>query len=169
MTVSNGISNSQSFKYKAALVGKTANSINNTNSFLKNKKLVVPLRYLSKFWRSLEMPLINGKGYIELNWIEDCILSNLGDSAKFKTTDVKLNVPIVTLSTKNNVNPTKQLSNGFKRFVYWNSYQTITPKVKKKKEKAYINYLVRHFRVLKDHLFSLILLLQVLMQIMKQA
>ena len=44
---------------------------------------------------------------------------------KFKITDAKLHVPIFTLSTKGNVNLTKQLSNGFKRFVYWNNYQTI--------------------------------------------
>ena len=38
------IDNSQSFKYKAALVGKTANVVNNTNSSVKNKKVVVPLK-----------------------------------------------------------------------------------------------------------------------------
>ena len=75
------------------------------------------------------MPLINCKIHLELNWIEDCILSSDEDSAKFKITDAKLHVPIVTLSTKDNVNLTKQLSNGFKRSVYWNSYQTIPAKV----------------------------------------
>ena len=52
------IDNSESFKYKAALVGKTANH-NNGKSFVKDTKIVVPLKYLSNFWRSLEMPLIN--------------------------------------------------------------------------------------------------------------
>ena len=88
-------------------------------------KIIVPLKYLSNFWRSLEMPLINCKIHLELNWIEDCILSSAGNSAKFKITDAKLHVPIVTLSTKDNVNLTKQLSDGFKRSVYWNNYQTI--------------------------------------------
>ena len=46
------------------------------------------------------MPLINCKVYLELNWIEDCILSSAGNSAKFAITDTKLHVPIVTLSTK---------------------------------------------------------------------
>ena len=59
--------NSDSFKYKAALVGKTANAVNNTNSFIKNTKIVVPIKYLSNFWRSLEMPLINCKIQLELN------------------------------------------------------------------------------------------------------
>ena len=59
------------------------------------------------------MPLINCKIHLELNWIEDCLLSSAGDSAKFKITDVKLHVP-----TKDTVNLTKQLSNGFKRPVF---------------------------------------------------
>ena len=71
------IINSQSFKYKAALVGKTKNAADG-NSFVENTKIVVPLKYLSNFWRSLEMPLINCKIYLELNWIEDCILSSDG-------------------------------------------------------------------------------------------
>ena len=43
--------------------------------------------------------------------------------------DAKLHVLIVTLSTKDNVNLTKQISDGFKRSVYWTSYQTIPEKV----------------------------------------
>ena len=93
------IDNSQSFKYKAALVVKTANHDDGESS-VKDAKIVVPLKYLSDFWRSLETPLINCKVYLELNWIEDCILSSAGNSANFETTDAKLHVPIVTLSTK---------------------------------------------------------------------
>ena len=107
------IDNSQSFKYKAALLGKTANAVNNTNSSVKDAKIVVPLKYLSNFWRSLEMPLINCKVHLELNWIEGCILSSAGDCAKFEITDAKLHVPVVTLSTKDSVNSTKQLSEEF--------------------------------------------------------
>ena len=75
--------NSQLFKYKAALVGKTANYAN-PNSFVKDTKIFVPLKYLSNFRRSLEMPLINCKAHLELNWVEDCILSSAGNSAKLK-------------------------------------------------------------------------------------
>ena len=42
----------------------------------------------------------------------------------FKITSTTLYVPIVTLSTKNNVNLTKQLNEGFKRSVYWNEYKS---------------------------------------------
>ena len=123
------IDNSQSFKYKAALLGKTADAVNNTNSSVKDTKIVVPLKYLSNFWRSLEMPLINCKVYLELNLIENCILSSARESAKFEITDAKLHVPLVTLSTKGSANLTKQLNEGFKRSVYWNSYETKPAKV----------------------------------------
>ena len=71
------IDNSDSFKYKAALVGKTADH-NDGKSSVKDAEIVVPLKYLSNFWRSLEMPLINCKVYLELNWIGNCILSSAG-------------------------------------------------------------------------------------------
>ena len=94
--------NSRSVKYKAALVGKIKNAANR-NSFIKNAKIVVSSKYLSNFWRSLEMSLMNYKVHLKSNWIEDYILSSDGDPGKFKITDAKLHVPIVTLSTKDNV------------------------------------------------------------------
>ena len=103
------IDNSQSFRYKAALVVKTKDAVGNTNSSIKNAKTVVPLKYLSNSWRSLEIPLINCKVYFELNCIEDCILSTAGNCAKFKITDAKLQIPIVTLSTKDSANLTKKI------------------------------------------------------------
>ena len=153
------INNSQSFKYKA-LAGKTED-VADGNSFVTNTKIVVPLNYLSNFWRSLEMPLINCKVHLELNWIEDCILSSDGDSAKFKIMDAKLHIPKVTLSSKDNVNLIKQLIDGFKRSVYWNSYQTILSKVLEN-GKTYMSYQVHHFKVLEHYLFLLMLLLQML-------
>ena len=81
------IDNSKSFKYKAALVGKTADAAGE-NSFVKNIKVVVPLKYLSNSWRSL-MALINCKTHLELNSIEGCILSSDETFTKFKITDAK--------------------------------------------------------------------------------
>ena len=153
-TVDNGVYNSQSFKYKAALVGKTADAADR-NSFVKNPKIVVPLKYLSNFRRSLEMPLINCKIHLELNWIEYSILFSGGNSAKFKIGDAKLHVSIVTLSTKDHVNLTKQLSDGFKRSVYWNSYQAIPAKVREKKRKNIYELLSASSQVLKHYLFLL--------------
>ena len=110
------------------------------------------------------MPLINCKVYLELNWIEDCILSSAGDSAKFAITDAKLHVPIVTLPTKDSPNLTKQ----FKRSVYWNNYEKKPSKVIEKGKNLY-EFLenLHDFKVLKDYLFLLMLSLWVKM--IKQA
>ena len=83
------------------------------------------------------MPLINCRFYPELNWIEDCTLSNARDSAKFAITDAKLHVPIVTLSTKDDAILTKHLNERFKRSVYWNSYETKSAKVIEKGKNLY--------------------------------
>ena len=104
-------------------------AVNNTNSSAKKTKIVVPLKYLSNFQRSLQMPLINCKIHLELSRIENYILSSDGDYTEFKTTEAKLYVPIVTLPAKDNVNLTKQLSDRLKRSVYWSNYQTIAAKV----------------------------------------
>ena len=50
-------------------------------------------------------------------------MSTIADK-KFKITNTKLYVPIVTLSTKDNVKLSKQLNKEFKRPVYWNAYIT---------------------------------------------
>ena len=65
----------------ATLLGKTTD-VDNGNSFVENTKIVVPLKYLRIFWKSLEMPLINGNIYFEWNWIKDYILSSIGDSGQ---------------------------------------------------------------------------------------
>ena len=119
--------NSSSFKYKSSF-------ITNRNGV----KIAVPLKYLSNFWRSLEMPLINCKVEPSLNWIENCVLTSAAiganadatgaDSATFKITDAKLYVPVVTLSAEDNVKLTKQLNEGFKRSLYWNEYKMIDNK-----------------------------------------
>ena len=64
-------------------------------------KIVVPLKNLSKFWRLLQMPLINCKVKLSLNWIENCVLT-VANTVSFKITDAKLYVPIVTLSAEDN-------------------------------------------------------------------
>ena len=127
------LSNSTSFKYKASLLGKADDADGNDRS-LKNTKIVLPLKYLSIFFRSLEMLLINFKIHLELNWNNDCVMYGAdtyagGDNANdrettFQITSTKLYVPVVTLSTKDNVNLTKQLKEGFERSVYWNEYKS---------------------------------------------
>ena len=77
--------------------------------------MVAPLKYLSNFFRSLEMPLINCKIYLELNWSKNCVMSNIAGATTFQITSTKLYVSVVTLSTKDNANLKKQLNEGFKR------------------------------------------------------
>ena len=110
------------FKYKSSLIGEPT-AVNNNRVF-KNTKVAVPLKYLSNFWRSLEMPLINCKIYLELDWVKNCVISSVAGVTTFKVTNTKLYVPIVTLSSKVNVKLVKLLEKGFKRPVYWNEYQT---------------------------------------------
>ena len=88
-----------SFKYKASIVGNTEN-----NGTKNGVKIAAPLKYLSNFWRSLELPLINCKIELSLDWIENYVLTTAANANKatFKITDAKLYVPIVTLSIEDN-------------------------------------------------------------------
>ena len=70
------IDNSESFKYKAAIVGKTKDFANQKSS-VKDTKIVVPLKYLSNFWRSLEMSLINCKVHLELKTVSSLLMEIL--------------------------------------------------------------------------------------------
>ena len=113
--------NSLSFKYKSNLIGDT--DADGANRKKENVKIAVPLKYLSNFWRSLEMPLINCKVELSLKWYGECILSNSGDAATFTITDEKLYIPIVTLKTEDNTKLSKLSNKGFKRPIYWNEYK----------------------------------------------
>ena len=90
----------------------------------KNVKIAVPLKYLSNFWRSLEMSLMNCKIHLELNWVKNCVMSSAVGVTTFKITNTKLYIPIVTLSSKHNAKLVTLLEDGFNRPVYWNEYQT---------------------------------------------
>ena len=64
---------------------------------------IVPLAYLSDFWRSLELPLINCEVNFILIWSANCVIvsTNVANqNATFTITDTKLYVPVVTLSTQ---------------------------------------------------------------------
>ena len=116
----NVANNTTSLVYKSKLISGTDD--NNVN----NVKLVVPLKYISNFFRTVEMPLVNCKIDLELTWHKYCMISSVdtagGQVVSFMITNTKLYIPIVTLSTKDNTNLTKQLNEGFKRTIYWNEY-----------------------------------------------
>ena len=108
------------------LIGNT--NADGANRKKENVKIAIPLKYLSNFWKSLEIPLISFKVEFPLKWYEECILSSAGTAATYKITDAKFYVPIVTLKTEDNSKLSKLLSEAFKRPIYWNKYKIICNK-----------------------------------------
>ena len=112
--------NSDSFKYKISLLG---NPVAANNIARINVKVVVPLKYLSNFFRSLEMSLINCKIKLNLTWKKECVLSTDDGNAVFIINDTKMYVPVVTLSKEDNKDLIEQQNKGFQRSIYWNEYK----------------------------------------------
>ena len=112
---------SSSFKYKVDLLG---NPVLVGNKAKRSVKVVVPLKYLSNFFRSLEIPLINCKFKLNLTWKKECVLSTDNGNAVFIINDTKMYVPVVTLSKKDNKDFIEQQNKGFQRSIYWNEYKT---------------------------------------------
>ena len=112
---------SSSFKYKISLL---SNPVVANNIAKRSVKVVVPLNYLSNFFRSLEMPLINCKIKLNLTWKEECVLSNQVGNAVFIINDTKMYVPVVTFSKEDNIDFIEQQNKGFQRSIYWNEYKT---------------------------------------------
>ena len=86
-----------SFNFKTKLTGRTGN--NGT----KDVEIMVQLKHLSNFWRTLEMPLINCEVNLILTWSSTCVIIATGvqnQNATFAITDTNLYVPVVTLSTQ---------------------------------------------------------------------
>ena len=120
--------NSKPFLKKASIVGKTPED----NDSLTGAKVVISLKHLSNFWRSLNIPLINCKVELILNWSKKCISVDMTadagvdpavvapSGATFKITDTKLYVPVVTLSKENDIKLLAKLKTGFKRIIKWN-------------------------------------------------
>ena len=108
-----------SFNFKAKITGQTG------DDGTKDVKIMVPLKYLSNFWRTLEMPLINCEINLILTWSSTRVIvsTNIANQvATFEITDTKLYVPVVTLSTQENSKLLQQLKSGFKRVINWNKY-----------------------------------------------
>ena len=118
------------------------NGVTNNNLTKNNVKVVIPLKYLSNFWRSLNIPLINCEVELILTWFKNCLLIDKltreddcdadpdvyeidnPENAIFQITDTKLYVPVVTLSKENDIKLLKQLKSGFKRTIKWNKYRS---------------------------------------------
>ena len=105
--------------------GTPANVTNNTesaeNDSSKAVKIIVPLKYLSSFWRTL-----NHEINLILTSSPNCVVSNAAayQATTFALTDTKSYVPVVTLSTEDKARVLQQLKSGFKRTVNWNKYHS---------------------------------------------
>ena len=116
-----------SFNFKLKFTGQTG------NDGRKDIEIMVPLKYLSNFWRTLEMPLINCEVNLILTWSSTCVLISTGSANQAETfaiTDTKLYVPVVTLSTQENAKLLHQLKSGFKTVINWNKTRVISAKSK---------------------------------------
>ena len=60
----------KSFEYKTKLIGSTPN-----NNNILDPEIVLSLTYLSNFWRSLDLSLINCQIEIDLPWSKECLIS----------------------------------------------------------------------------------------------
>ena len=117
--------NSNSLKYKIKLLGNVTEVAGDVASVRRlNVKVIVPLKYLSNFFRSLEMPLINCKIKLNLTWKKECVLLAGAGEAVFIINDTKLYVPVVTLSKEDNKDFIEQQNKGFQRSIYWNEFKT---------------------------------------------
>ena len=111
------LADSESFKSRIKIKGKTPNNGNE-----KDAEMMVPLKYLSNFWRTLEMPLINCEVNLILTWSSICVITNSSGAGTFAIIDTKLYVPVITLSTQDNSNLLQQLKSCFKTVINWNKY-----------------------------------------------
>ena len=118
------------------------NGVTHDNLTKNDVKVIVPLKPLSSFWRHLDIPLINCEVELILTWFKNCVLIDKStreanydadpnvyeidnpENATFKITEVKLFVPVVTLSKENDIKLLEQLKTGFKRTIKWNKYRS---------------------------------------------
>ena len=147
MTNNNKTATSISFKYKTKIIGSTSD-----NASRLNAEVVVPLKYLSNFWRSLDLLLINCEIELDFSWSRNCVISEIlrtfravpntnpiwyeatsqTTSATFQINNAKLYVPVVTLSTDDNIKFLENIKQRFKRTVSWNKYRSETTNTTKK-------------------------------------
>ena len=116
----NNTNTTDSFKFKTKTTGQT-----NDDGEIKNFETLVPLKYLSNFSRTLEMPLINCEVELILTWPADFVIisTNVANqNPTFTITETNRYVPVVTLTIQDNAQLLPQLKSGFKRTISWNKY-----------------------------------------------
>ena len=91
------LADTESVKSKVKISGNIPNNGNKTDT-----EIIVPLKYVSNFGKTFEMPLINCEVNLILMWSLTCLINNSTGVGRFAITDTKHYVPVVRLSTQDN-------------------------------------------------------------------
>ena len=113
------IKNSQLLKSKFRITGKKPAA-----GKTKDVMIALLLNYLSNFWRTLEIPLINCEINLIVTWSANYVINNSTDAGTFAIMDAKPYVTVVTLSTQDDAKLLQQLKPGFKITINWNKFQS---------------------------------------------
>ena len=120
----------------AGITGNTYNVDDDDDNYDANRagknetEIVIPLKYLSNFWWSLNLPLINCEVEIILTWTKNCVLADMTvannppTGLQFQIKDTKLYVPVVTLSKESDIKLLEKLKSRSKRTIKWNKYRS---------------------------------------------
>ena len=123
---SDSIASLYHYKRQEALADNAddANALVGDNANWQNAQIIVALKYISSFFRSIEMPLINTKLYRQLNYTKNSVISDAAGASAFKTTKTELYVPVATLKTEDNNKLNELLGTEFERTINWNEYKS---------------------------------------------
>ena len=131
---------SKSFEYKTELIGITASDTSKLNA-----EDVASLKYLSKFWISVYLLLINCEIELDSTWSKYYEISRtpeveganpvdktLTTGVTFQINNEKLYVPVITLSINYNIIFLENIKQEYKRTISWTQIQNGNKKSNKK-------------------------------------
>lgn len=113
------------------------------NGNTKGIEIAVLLKYLSRFWRTLEIHLINCEINHILKCSSICVITISTGAEIFVITYAKLYVLVVTSSTQDNAKLLEQSTSGFKQAINWDKYLS---KMSIWKQNQYLDYLIDIFQ-----------------------
>ena len=106
---------SDSFNFRAKRIDQTGK-----NGRIDAVETMVPLKYSSNFWRTLEMPLINCEVNLICTWSANCVIIyiNVGNqNLTYEVTETKVYVPVVTLSIQDGAKLLQLITSDFKGII----------------------------------------------------
>ena len=130
------------YNVDAKIANAEGNEVNNpaydqNKSGKKEIEILLSLKHLSNFWRTLDMHLINCKVSLTFIWSRECVITSMERRIRtnirrhisltggtHQISNIKLRVPVVTLSTEDDNKSLEQLKSGLKRTIEWNKYRS---------------------------------------------